>query len=276
MRTVLLFVATIFVAAPAHAQAVSPAAPGDTVHWAYSALFGTGVYRLDDRTVSVLRIPISFRIRDPHEGKPGVRLHTPISLGTHRIDIEEILGISEDDISTIAFVPGIQLDFPIGSRWNLTTAAYFGVGRDFSNDTWSEIVGAVVSASYTFDRNSYRYELGSNVTVAGYRNEGQDTKLMTRLGFGFSTQIPTRWRWGDRSLFINPQLIVYYYSNEVEFITLLQGQDFIDVGSEVQIGLALGADRPFSIFGFQFDRVGLGYRYSDDLKGVKLVGRFPF
>ena len=49
-------------------------------HYAYSALFGSGFYRLDDRSVAVLQIPLAYRLREPAGRRPGIRLLAPVTI----------------------------------------------------------------------------------------------------------------------------------------------------------------------------------------------------
>jgi hypothetical protein len=45
----------------------------------------------------------------------------------------------------------------------------------------------------------------------------------------------------------------------------------------MEIALTLGVRRPLEVLGIGFDRVGLGYRRgSEGLRGIRLVGAFPF
>jgi hypothetical protein len=49
------------------------------------------------------------------------------------------------------------------------------------------------------------------------------------------------------------------------------------VSHEGQIALTLGVRREFEVLGIGFDRIGIGYlRGSNGLRGVRLVGSFPF
>ena len=100
--------------------------------------------------------------------------------------------------------------------------------------------------------------------------------MMVRFGVGVEMRIPVNVAFRDRGVFLNPQLIRYYYSNEVEFSSLPPSDEFVELGAETQIGLAIGVERPFNILGFAPDRFGLAYRFSDNLKAVVLMTGFPF
>ena len=261
---------------PAFPQGLGQDDTTDLIHYSYAALFGTGVYRLDDRTVTMLRIPVSYKIREPDGRRPGIRLRAPVTLGLHKFDFDSIFDIFDEDLSTISVVPGVALDFLIKPNWRVTPAAYLGVGRDLTNGISSGIFGGVISSNYAFEKFGYRFRLGNDLLVAGYRPEGGNSRSISRIGVGLDAEFPTKWQWAGGNVFINPQLIAYYYANEVEFVTLSQDREFIDAQVEIQFGLAIGRDPPMKILGFTVDRLGLGFRFSDDLDGIKLITRFPF
>lgn len=274
--TAALGVFTVALSAPAFSQVGGQNGADDVIHYAYAALFGTGVYRLDDRTVTVLRVPISYRFRDAERGHPGIRALLPVTFGSHSFDFDTIIGDLDVDLSTVSFVPGIEFNFALSPDWTVTTLASFGYGRDLDNNVSSQIYGAAVSSSYTFGKSRHEYRFGTQILVAGYQPSGRSDRVLARIGLGVDAKMPTTWRWGESPVFLNPQLITYFYTREVEFRTLSQERDFFDLRSEIQVGLAVGREQPWKFLGLKFDRVGLGYRYSDNVRGIKLFTRFPF
>ena len=69
-------------------------------------------------------------------------------------------------------------------------------------------------------------------------------------------------------------LIYYWYLDNPSFE---QGDDRAErVTGEIEWGLALGFEHPPKLLGYEFDRIGLGFRYGGDIKGIRLVTDFPF
>ena len=168
------------------------------------------------------------------------------------------------------------MDFLIKPNWSVSPAAYLGVGRDMTNGIWSGIFGGKISSNYSFEKFRYRFRLGNDLLLAGHRPEGGNSAFISRIGVGLDAKFPTKWRWAGGNLFINPQLIAYFYTNEIEFVTLSQDREFIAAQAEIQFGLAIGRDPPMKILGFTVDRLGLGFRFSNNLDGIKLITGFPF
>ena len=94
----------------------------DPVHWAYSAFLGTGWYKLDNnRQVYVLRIPPRWNYRqssieETGQRKLGIEFHFPLTFGLHKLEqIEDIIDL--DNIGTVSFNPGVEIEYPISTRW---------------------------------------------------------------------------------------------------------------------------------------------------------------
>lgn len=87
------------------------------VHYSYATLMGTSYYRLDDRSVAILRMVPNFQLFEQTPDRLGIRLVVPTAVGLHNFDLNDVADINFDDLATISVVPGIELDFSPGERW---------------------------------------------------------------------------------------------------------------------------------------------------------------
>jgi len=53
-------------------------------------------------------------------------------------------------------------------------------------------------------------------------------------------------------------------------------EDPFSLKQEIELAVALGWDRPVTVLGFPFERLGLAYRYSDEVSGIRLIAGHPF
>ncbi len=53
----------------------------ELINWYYAATYGTGIYTAGDRTVGVLKIPVSRTLRESGDDQWGLRLILPLTLG---------------------------------------------------------------------------------------------------------------------------------------------------------------------------------------------------
>lgn len=102
----------------------------DLVNWYYAATYGTGVYTTGDRTVAVLQLPLSYTLREPEEDRWGMRITLPVSIGFYDYHFDDILdeGLPQG-LSTMSFVPGLELEKQITSRWRLKPYVSAGAGN---------------------------------------------------------------------------------------------------------------------------------------------------
>jgi len=247
---------------------------GELVHYSYGALFGTGWYRLDDRSVAIIRVPIGFQLREATREQFGIRLEIPTAIGLQNYNFDGIPELDVDSLTTISVLPGVKFNFKFSDSWELDPSVNLGYGRDLSNGEGSIIYGGGVTSRYKFDLLQPQLTLGSNVLASGYTPETGSSRFITRFGLGLDAKIPTGLTMGRRNLFIGTYAIAYYYLNEVEFRTIGDGD--ITVRGELEFGLALGGDPAFKVLGIEFDRVGLGYRFARDVDAILLVAGFPF
>ena len=265
----------LFAAANAGAQQPPDEIPPGAIHFSYSALFGTGVYRLEDRTVATFRIPFQYRVRDAQPGKAGILLTAPLTFGAHDFDLGSIIGILfENQYATASLVPGVEFDFVVSEDWLVRANAHLGAGRDFTADESALIFGAGVTAVYAFEAWGKDARFGAEVLSAGHRPDDAKSRIITRLGTGLDIELPLARTWDGSPLFLNPHVVTYYYTNEVEFES--PTADFTDLRAEYQVGIALGRRKHFRILGLAFDRLGVAYRFGEDLEAWKLFTSFPF
>ena len=83
--------------------------PEDVINYAYSSWIGSGFYKLEDRTVYLLRAPFSYTLREADSEKWGMELLLPATIGFH--DNED------GNVGTLTFVPGLRLNYPVLNNW---------------------------------------------------------------------------------------------------------------------------------------------------------------
>lgn len=262
---------------PGHAQQPLPpgiSSDGAPVHYAYATLFGTGIYSLDDRTVAVFRIPISWTFREPTKEKFGIKLKIPTAIGLHDYDPFENLIPADEQFATLSIVPGIEMQFLVGDNWTVKPSAYLGLGSDLSSSERSVIYGTGISAVRPLPARNPEMQIGTAVILGGYESNKADGDFLTRWSAGLDAKFPLNWRIADRDMFIGGHVIGYYYMNRIEFQTIVD--EPIKLRAEIEFGLFIGGRPAPKIFGITIDRLGVGYRFSDVSDALIFFAGFPF
>ena len=256
-----------------------------SVHWAYSAYFGTGWYRVSgDRDVFVVRMTPRWTWAEPaldEDGnrKVGLYFKAPVSVGLDTFDYDDVLGAADlDNVSFLSVNPGIDIEIPINDIWSLRPYASIGHGQalDASDSAWTYWAG--VKSRVAFQSGKLNWRLLNQVGFVGYTpNRGPDDTIWPVMaGFEFDYPVGAQRPDGD-------QMLLHWHVTYTRF-----GDDLVFIGnptvaSEItdqwEIGAALRRrDSTIPIWFLNFDMLGLGYRTSSngDLQGITFVYRSIF
>ena len=277
---------------PTYAQDVGP------FFWGYSAMFGRGVYQLADGTeVEVYRGAFAKRLRETPDSSgegPGIRLLLPVSVGMRRGDpqstdavetgvidgvdngLGDVPAPSADDVRAAAFVPGVELEFPATKQWTLRTRAQVGWGTELDDSGDGEQTSAWLGAfgvrsRYTWRDAPGRPSLINGLLWAGFESSEDERRSLLRLtnALEFDIRVP-RWTFRGRSMRLLPHALRDWYYRPPPALAVGEEDDFEEVDSEWQLGLAAGREGGFKIWFLEFDAVGIAYRFSERSEGVRL------
>src|SRR5512134_3964429 len=119
--------------------------------YAYAHEFGSGVYDFAGRTLQVYTLPISWTARNADDGGPGVRLTFPLTLGFLDFRTTDVIATGlPDNVDSLSFVPGIELEFELPGRWSLLPYAQAGASLADERDAETRVFGAGARAEHTF------------------------------------------------------------------------------------------------------------------------------
>ncbi len=126
------------------------------INYAYSSWIGSGVYKVGDRTVYLLRGPFSYTLREADSEKWGLELLLPATIGFH--------DNADENVGTVTFVPGLRLNYPVLDNWWLKPFGQFGFGKDFSGSDIAWIYGVGIKSLATFELKSSELDFGTAFT----------------------------------------------------------------------------------------------------------------
>jgi hypothetical protein len=281
-RSYLLVLAACAALAPGvHAQALPRAEvqqrSQDVDHlfnWYYASVYGTGYYKIGEESVAVLRLPFAYTFRKATDEQWGVKLTVPVTAAFAQFDLRDF-DLGNVSTSGLTIVPGVEFEVPMSPTWTVRPFVSAGYGREFQRDSSAIIYSAGVSSAWRRPLDeSLLSALGAKLVYAGYQSGGEESQLAA-LSLGGDLGHPLPLEISGRQAIFGMQLIGTIYFNDLEFLMPKSGVK--EVSHELEFALTLGVRRPIEVLGVPFDRIGLGYRWgSDGLRGVRLVGSFPF
>jgi hypothetical protein len=267
-RALLCAVCAAFAAAPCSAQDEDT----DPFHWAYAPAFGAGVYRLGDGTeAQSYRGNFSVALREPEEGRAGVRLLLPLAFGLQNLD-DDALPVDRptDEIEHAAFLPGVELEHLVGERWTLRTRAQLGHAEELEGTQQSARLAAFgVRSRVEFADAPGNPALINGILWTGFDTSTGDRRALLRLTAGVELDVrAARWRVRDSAMRWLPHLLKdWYFRPPPELAPGDEG--FARLDDEWQLGLAAAREDGFKILFFEFDAVGVAYRFSEHSGGLR-------
>lgn len=259
--------------------------PPSQVHWAYSAYFGTGWYRVaSDRDVYVVRVTPRWDRGEPSIDEDGNRtlglfFKTPVSFGLDRFDYDDIAGAANlDNVSFLSVNPGIDIEIPVNEVWTLRPFASIGYGGAFDGGDSAWTYWGGIKSRFSFRSGKLNWHLLNQAGFVGYTpSEGPDDAIwpvMAGLELDYPVGAPTAD--GDQ-LLLHWRAAYTVFGDDLEFNSGPAGDLLISDQWEVGVAFAR-RDSRIPIWFLDFDMLGLGYRASSngELKGITFIFRSMF
>ena len=256
-----------------------------SVHWAYSAYFGTGWYQVSgDRDVFVIRTTPRWELREADLSEDGTRtigteFRFPITIGLDKFDIDDIPGTTDpENLASLNVTPGIDVTIPVTERWALRPYATLGWGTLLNNSESAFTYWAGVISRYSFQNGKLNWALLNSVTYVGYTpSEGPSDDfwpLMAGLEFDYPFGQNAH---GDEQVYMSWHGTYTTFEDDLDLV--LEDGTTSPITDQWEFGLSFHTrNQRIKVWFLSFDRLGLAYRFSSsgDLKGISFVFRSVF
>jgi len=270
--TTLLLAATVWLVggAATRVMADEDPEPVDLINFSFATWLGSGIYRKDDRTMYVLRMPLRYELRPPEDGRLGFRLLLPATVGYYDFDDPA------SNATMASFVPGLEVQIPVNEYWTLKPFGHVGVGTEMESGDSVYIYGGGVGSLVSFPWRKYVISVGNSVTLAKDSDTGSgETSGFSLISAGLDVRRPLGLTLLDRQLDGSVYFIANRFFDRVNFLET-DGDDET-IRNIYEVGITLGSAKPFSIWKLSADRVGIDYRFgSRGFEGIGLNLGFPF
>ncbi len=244
------------------------------IDWYYATTFGTGVYQIADRTVVVGLLPFSYQLRASDEEHWGIKLKAPVTVGVFQIPNQLGDILSRDNFAMVSVLPGVEFERNIRPQWVIRPTASFGYGLDIGGAVGSRIWETGVRSLYTIPMRQGEFVLGNALLYAGNNTTTGTTQNLGILSTGLNFILPTGKELLGRPTNFGLHFIHYAYFNRLNFF--LDSSERRRVDQQFEVAVTLGASKPFEIFGFSVDRIGVGFRIGSDFFAIRLVTGFLY
>lgn len=244
------------------------------IDWSYASTFGTGIYTIGNRTVTVLRIPLSLRLRTPDDdGHWGIRLKLPITVGYYNVP-NDLGDLFSNNFATVSALPGIEFEKRITSRWSVRPTFSYGVGQDLNTGNRSALHEIGVRSVYRIPVREGEVSVTNALLYSG--NNPRDGERLSfgvlATGLNFIFPIGELFVGGPANAGVH--LIHYVFFDRLDFFVNQATRSRIN--QQYEIAVTLGTYQPVSFYGVELDRIGIGVQGGDGLLALRLVSGFIF
>jgi len=276
VRLLLLVVLVATAGMPAYGQTRAVQDQQDLINWYYAATFGTGVYTAGDRTVTAIQLPISRVLRPVGEGRYGLQLKIPVTLGVYDYTFDNAFsGEFPDQVSTVSVMPGLEWELPLSSRWTVKPYFSTGFGQELSGRESALIYDFGIKSRYLVGKDKgVEFALVNVLTAAGYRPRGGPAQPFGVIAIGLDLVIPTNQVLFGREAFIGFTPSYYYYFNTINFAEINDADKRLR--EQFELAISVMSRKPWSLKYLDVDRVGIAIRSSSEVFGVSLFTALPF
>ena len=225
-----------------------------------------------DTEVNDVRVPLSFPLVPLEDRAWGLRLRLTLYAGIYDFMSDGDAGV-KIRFQSLAATPGVEFLVPVGT-WTLKPFTEIGYARDLDNDlgfgVWSIGMRTIVTwpvraVDLSFGTKvQYLSTFTSDLNLADDFGEIQ-LGLDARHPLGFTIS-------GHRA-----DVSLYFIRREyVAAVIERNGDDPLEIESTNEVGVTFGTTPKTSLWFVKLPRVGLGYRWGPNLRGIRLNFGFPF
>lgn len=263
---------------PGWSQEIEEPEPGDLSNYAYTQEVEFGGYSVGEQEVQTITAPFSYVIRPLNdENKWGFRLRFPVSVGVYNLNLPEFIEgqITLDRLSAITVVPGGEFLVPLSKRWMLKPRADLGFGKDLKGGDLILIGGGGIKALYSRPVKAVTMSVGPGVRyLFSDSSSGLNDDDFALLEAGLDTRFPLWFDIGKRSTDSSVYVVVRHYFRKLVF-GQVEGEP-ITIDDHFEVGWTFGTDPPMRLWGVNISRIGIGYRFGESLRGIRIKFGFPF
>jgi len=227
----------------------------------------------DANSLQIYRIPISFNVRSLEKHPWGIRLYIPLSLGSTRIEAIKDFDELFTQISSVALVPGIEFLIPVGDRWVIKPFGEIGVGDDSATDKVHLLYSLGFRARAEYQPRPFNVLIGGAFRTRHNTASEAVSNWFSTVEIGADAQLPLGFSLGSKQARGGAYLIMRHFS-DLDFELITNGPVSIDWNYEA--GLSFSTDPPLKLWIVKMPWIGVGYRWGDRVKGVRLNFTFPF
>jgi len=241
------------------------------LNYGFANYMGTGIYKVADREIQVYQIPFSYDFKKENTHKWQHTLRAPVTLGFYDFDSSDFLDRNlPDSISTFSFVPGIQSLYLMNENWRIGAFLDAGIVTNQEENETNNIYGTGIISYFNYDYNDTTITLFNRLLYArdsGSNIEEADDYASFETGLDFlfpPISIDQNSKIDFSTYYIN-----HRYFDNLNFLRLSQRP--VEVVIQHELGITFELKKSLNYKYLTIPRIGIGYRFGDNLSIIRIV-----
>jgi hypothetical protein len=246
-----------------------------SVSYVFANELGSGIYRIDGRSLQVYRLRWSRVLREADDSRPGVRVVAPLTFGFLDFDPEDLLdqGIPSR-IDSFSITPGLEVDYVFAEDWH--AIPYVRAGFSIATSKVSGwLAGTGVRLERRVRRGAWNIDNHHELALAAvaYTDDLPDDHfLRLRQGIEFRRILGSAAHQDARGL----EAGMYAIADVVAHAPSVPIAGSQRQPLQFEIGAMLAPQPQWRIWRVRMPRLGVGYRFAGNLSGWRVVLGAPF
>ncbi|MFV2073132.1 MAG: hypothetical protein ACC742_10840 [Thermoanaerobaculales bacterium] len=235
---------------------------------------GTGDSNAPETKVYDLRVPIYYPLIPLEDERSwGLRLKLTVFAGVYDFfaDVESDFKLR---FQSLAATPGVEFLLPAGGGWVLKPFAEIGYARDFDNGLGFGVWSAGLRTLVTWPVGRIDLSLGTKVQfLSSFTSDLDLADDFEEIRIGLDARHPLGFTVGGNPADLSLYVIRRRYVDAV--IKPTEGKP-LQIEATNEIGLTFGTTPRIKLWFVKLPRIGLGYRWAKNARGIRLNFGFPF
>ena len=264
---------------PADAAKPMTRAAQAVINFGFATQLGSGIYSVSGRTLQVYGLPFGYTFPAADESRLRVRLTLPVTIGL--LDFEPLDVVDNglpENLDTLSFVPGLEFRIRVRDGWQLEPFVEAGIARDRTSELDQQVYAFGLRNSNFLAYGDTEWEFTEEIVRVIVDQDAAAADDCTRLRIGTTARRAFGRAFGDVTASRRVDALFY---GMVDLYTDTPGGPAEGEGddggaAQVEIGVTFGTTAPLRIWRIPLPRVGLGYRFGEELSVFRLVLGAPF
>ena len=239
----------------------------------FAFALGSGDSAAPETKVYDVRIPVYFTLIPLQDRPWGLRLKMTAFAGVYKFTVEDAIDLNLR-FQSLAATPGVEFLVPAGGGWVLKPFAEIGYAYDFDDELGFGVWSVGMRTIVTWPIGKIDLSFGTKVQYLSTFTS--DLDLADEFGevrLGLDARHPLGFTIGGN----RGDLSLYFIRRQyIDAVIARDEGTPLEIQYTNELGFTFGTTPKVKLWFFRLPRIGLGYRWGQNIRGLRLNFGFPF